>query len=76
MRPKRPEDSKIKKVELLFVNQPSRRKVKVTMTSGNKVYIEPLYESWQQYGGVLPELKLTVGLADKYNDWLHGGPLP
>lgn len=64
--------SSIRKVEFLYQNTPSRRKIKVTMRSGNRVYIEPLYEGWQQYGGRESELWETVAIAEKYNGWLHG----
>ena len=62
----------IKKVEFLYQNQPSRRKIKVTMKSGSKIYIEACYESWEQYGGTNEELWKTVPIAEKYNAWLHG----
>lgn len=65
-------NSNIRKVEFLYQNQPSRRKIKVTMKSGNKVYIESCYESWQQYGGTQDELLYTMPIAEKYNAWLHG----
>ena len=68
-------NSSIKKVEFLYQNQPSRRKVKVTMTSGHIVYIERCYESWVQYGGTKDELWETMPIAERYNDWLHGGSL-
>jgi len=64
---------KIKKIEKLYENQPSRRKIKVTLTNGTRIYIEKCYESWEQYGGTAEELKLTVPVANKYNAWLHGG---
>lgn len=65
-------DVKIKKVEFLFNNQPKRRKIKVTLTDGSRTYIESCYESWQQYGNTTNNLWITVPIADKYNDWLHG----
>ena len=68
---------KVKKIEFLYVNQPKRRKIKVKLNTGSVVYIEPLYESWQQYGGYEDELYVTMPIAEKYNDWLHGfGDLP
>ena len=63
---------KIKKVEKLFENQIKRRKVKVTLSNKTVIYIVPCYESWEQYGGTVNELKLTVCVAEKYNRWLHG----
>ena len=65
-------DYKIKKVELLYQNQVARRKVKVTLTNGTKIYIIPCYESWEQYGGTESELWTTLPIAEKYNKWLHG----
>lgn len=65
-------DVKIKKVEFLFKNQPKRRKIKVTLTDGSRTYIESCYEAWQQYGNTTENLWITVPIADKYNDWLHG----
>lgn len=62
----------IKKIVFLYQNQPARRKIKVILTSGNVVYIEKCYESWQQYGGTQDELWETMPIAKKYNGWLHG----
>ena len=61
----------IKNIQLLYVNQPSRRKVKVVLSNGTRIYIESCYESWQQYGGTTEELWLTMPIAEKYNAWLH-----
>lgn len=62
----------VRKIELLYVNQPNRRKVKVTLNTGSVVYIERCYESWQQYGGTTQELYETMPIAEEYNAWLHG----
>ena len=67
---------KIKSITLLGVNRPSRRKVKVALTNGTKITIESCHESWEQYGGNRDELCTTVPIAQRYNDWLHGGDLP
>lgn len=63
---------KIKSVALLYKNQPARRKIKVMLTNGTRIYIERLYESWQQYGGTIDELRVTVPMAERFNKWLHG----
>lgn len=63
---------KIKKIDFLYTNQPSRRKIKVTLENNTKIYIESCHESYEQYGGITDELSLTVPVADKYNSWLHG----
>ena len=65
-------EPKIRKIEFLYRNQPSRRKIKCTLTNGTRIYIESCYESWQQYGGTTNELFITMPIAEKYNDWLHG----
>lgn len=67
---------KIKSISFQYVNQPARRRVKVSMKSGNNIYIVPCHESWEQYGGFFEELQHTVDLADKCNGWLHGGKMP
>lgn len=61
----------IKKIELQYVNQPNRRRVKVTLSNGDKVYIERCYEAWEQYGSTTENFFLTVPIAEKYNGWLH-----
>ena len=66
---------KIKKIELVGQNRPKSRKVKVTLTNGTKITIEPCHESWEQYGGNREELSVTVPVADRYNAWLHGAEL-
>ena len=63
---------KVKKVEKLFENQIARRKLKITLSNKTIIYVVPCYESWQQYGGTIDELRLTVPIAEKYNRWLHG----
>lgn len=64
--------TKIKKIELQYQDTISRRRVKVTLSNGHKVYIERCYESWEQYGGTIDDLRLTMPIAEKYNNWLHG----
>jgi len=65
-------ETSIRKVEFLYVNKPDKRKIKVTLSNGSRIYIEKLYESWEQYGGTMQELFLTQPIAEKYNVWLHG----
>lgn len=66
---------KVKKIDFLYKNQVKRRKVKVTLSNGTVIYIVACYESWEQYGGTIDELKITVPIAEKYNRWLHGDNL-
>ena len=63
----------IKKVEFLYENQPDRRKLKITLSNKTRIYVVPCHEAWEQYGGTIDELKLTMKTAEKYNKWLHGG---
>lgn len=65
-------ETKIKNIQFLFVSQPKRRRIKVTLNNGHTIYIVPCYESWEQYGGTTEELWLTMPIAERYNDWLHG----
>lgn len=65
-------ESVIKNVKFQYVNVPSRRHIKVAMTSGNIITIVPCYESYEQFGGFDAELWKTLPIAKKYNDWLHG----
>lgn len=48
------------------------REVHVHLSNGATVKICPCYESWEQYGCTLDEKRVTVGIADIVNDWLHG----
>ena len=69
------DEIKVTKVEFLYVNQPSRRKIKVKLNTGATIYIERCYESWEQYGGYRDELFVTMPIAERYNGWLHGEDL-
>ena len=64
---------KISRVELLYWSQPGRRKIKVRLNNGTRIYIERCHESWEQYGGTTKELFVTMPIAEKYNGWLHEG---
>ena len=64
---------KIKTVKLV---NGKTRKVVVTLSNKDKVIIEPCYESWMQYGSHEENLRKTVPIAERYNEWLHGGELP
>lgn len=68
----RNKEIKVSKIELQYVNQPSRRRIKVHLSNGANIYIVPCYESFEQYGGTIEELRITLPIAYKYNAWLHG----
>lgn len=65
----------IKNIQLLYVNQTNRRQVKVTLSNGTVIRIIACYESFEQWGGTIDELKLTVDIAHHFNGWLHGKEL-
>ena len=52
------------------------REVLVTLNNGTEIHIGECYESWEQWGGTRSELATTVGIADAFNDWLHGDVEP
>lgn len=62
----------IKSTHFLNENNVEKRKIKVTLTNGTKITIEACHESWEQWGGTEEELWLTVPIAEKHNNWLHG----
>lgn len=62
----------IRRIEFLYVNQLKRRKIKVALTNGTIIYIQPCHDSYEQYGGTSDELRLTVSIAERFNSWLHG----
>lgn len=64
---------RIKKIEFLYQNTKSRRQLKITLTNGTKIYAAACYESWEQWGGNVDELRLTMPIVERNNGWLHGG---
>jgi len=66
----------IKSVRYLYENVPSRRQLKIKLSSGSTVTAESCYESWQQWGGTRDELYITLPIVDAHNEWLHGGERP
>lgn len=62
---------KITNIEHNNAKNPKNREVLVTLNNGTTVHIESCYESWQQWGGNVDELRVTVDVADMVNDWLH-----
>ena len=62
----------ITEIKLLNANDVENRQVEVTLSNGTVIKIEKCYESWQQYGGTIEELGMTVDIAERYNNWLHG----
>lgn len=52
------------------------RMVVVKLSNGSEVHIVACQESWEQFGATQDEMWVTVPVAKKYNDWLHGGEEP
>ena len=62
----------ITEIKLLNANDVENRQVEVTFSNGTVIKIEKCYDSWQQYGGTIEELGMTVDIVERYNNWLHG----
>ena len=62
----------VTEIKLLNANDVENRQVEVTLSNGTVIKIEKCHESWQQYGGTIEELGMTVDIAERYNNWLHG----
>lgn len=65
----------IKEIELT-TDKAGEREVHVTLNNNSVVKICTCYESWEQYNATRNELYATVGIANLYNEWLHGGDEP
>lgn len=66
----------IKKIEYLYENQKSRRQLKITLNNKTVIWAESCCGSWEQWGGSVDELYITVPVVEKHNEWLHGGERP
>ena len=66
---------KIKSINFIGENRPKNRKIKIKLDTGSLIIIESCFESWQQYGGTNEELFFTMPIAEKFNNWLHGGDM-
>lgn len=65
-------DFYIKKIEFLYRNNKRKRKIKVTLSNGTEISIISCYESYEQYGGTVDELRITQPIAERYITWLRG----
>jgi hypothetical protein len=63
---------------LRFIGQKRKgeRMLKVGLSNRSVVKIVSCYEGWEQFNATTEEKKLTVAIAEMFNDWLHGGELP
>lgn len=63
---------------LQFIGQTKKhdRMVKVGLSNGAVVKIVACYEGWQQYSATVDEKKVAMPIAERFNDWLHGGEFP
>lgn len=66
------------KIKSIYFTHDKRggREVHVEMSNGEVVKIAPCYESWEQYNSYYAMLCITVDVAERVNDWLHGGETP
>lgn len=65
-------DLQVIKVEFVDTGNIEDRECICTLNNGTEVHISSCYESWQQWGGTRYELMVTVDIAERINDWLHG----
>ena len=63
---------RVKKIQYLHRNQPSRRQLKLTLSNGTVIRAEACHESWEQWGGTNEELYVTMPIVERHNAWLHG----
>lgn len=66
----------IKSIQYLYENQKSRRQLKITLSNKTIVRAESCSESWEQWGGTVDELYITMPVVQSHNSWLHGGERP
>ena len=66
----------IRSITYLYERQPSRRQLKIKLSNGTTIRAESCHESWEQWGGTVEELYVTMPTVEAHNDWLHGGERP
>lgn len=66
----------VSSIQFVGQNRKNSRMVKVRLSNGTVVKIVPCCEGWEQYNATADDKKLTIPIADRFNDWLHGGELP
>jgi hypothetical protein len=66
----------IKSISYIGENRKNDRKLKIKLSNGSTIQAAKCYESWEQWGGTIDELRLTMPIVDSHNEWLHGGQLP
>lgn len=66
----------IKKIEYLRKRTKTRRQLKITLSNKRVIRAEACHESWEQWGGTVDELYITMPIVMRHNDWLHGGSRP
>ena len=62
----------IRKIEFLYRNNKKKRKIKITLNNGTVITVISCYESYEQFGGCIDELRVTQPIAERYVNWLHG----
>ena len=67
-------EPEISEIRFIGENKRSDRRIEVILTNGTIATILPLYEGFQSTGCTRKESGLVVGIAMRYNAWLHGKP--
>lgn len=63
-------ERKIENVQ--FLNEGKEREIIVSLSNGAEVHIAACQESWEQWGGTIDDLYVTMPIAERNNAWLHG----
>ena len=66
----------IAKVQHLNEEDKDNRQLKLTLSNGRVITAEACHESWEQWGGTLAELYVTMPVVEAHNEWLHGADRP
>lgn len=66
----------IRAIRYLYEKRPRQRQLRMTLSNGTKITAEACHESWQQWGGIVEELRVTMPIVEAHNEWLHGGARP
>jgi Ribonuclease HI len=65
-------EPEIRDIRLLNHDKLSDRKVEVALTDGTVITIVACHEGFEQYGGTQREHAVTVDVAWRFAEWLHG----
>lgn len=66
------EKSRVLEVRFLKNDKRDEREIIAYLSNGAEIHIIPCHNSWEQYGGTIEDLQVTMSIARKHNAWLHG----